>query len=245
MCLGQGAPDRQHMHDRKQAGAFVPVFLSGAIIGKQARDARIAETEAGRLAGRNECRDLPAVEHLRQGLIVGNGRHPDFGRKIGGKFRLASALFQSAGAPVDIGRRNPIIVLKHAPDPERGRHRVDRHADFASLEVFRPLDPGIGADIKARMPEHTRRKDRDCNVVVPSGRPGEDIARPRQFGHVELVIVPGPVEYLFRVHGEVVHLAPFNSDPTVHQSANPVVWAGADRQGKAGHRIRISVWLPP
>ena len=97
---------------------------------------------------------------------------PAFQAHAGGHFEI-DAIFPARMLlarlhPVNLARRDAVLMLKHAAQPHRRGHRVFRHAHAFPAQIFDPLNAGIGIDENTAMTKRPRRKHRNGNKRPPA-----------------------------------------------------------------------------
>ena len=188
----------------KSLGAPVVVDLHRLEIGEQAADVRRAGGEARGDAGGDQRVELPLVQHVVQGAVVGDGLHLDLRRQPELDAFLPSGDFLAAGEPRDVLGGDPVVVAQETAYPHRRGHGVFRNADTLAAEILGLVQAPGGVDEHAGMAEIAGREDRDGRerALAPGGH--GDVVGQRHLGGVELLVVPHAPEDLLGLHRQVV-----------------------------------------
>ena len=201
----------------------------------------MAGDEARRPPRRHHRVERAVGQHLRQRLAIGRDAERKARRQVERKLLPAAGIFQPALDPVHVLRGDPILVLKKAAKPHHRRHLVFRHADALALEIGRPCDAAVGADIDRRVAEHPRQEGRHRDVGRHAARQRDQVGAEADLGHLELAVEIGALEALLHRHGEVVDVAAFDADAAVHQRPHAVVVPGRDGDRQPAHRSRTTI----
>ena len=240
--FGEALPHRDEVHDRVEPGLPVPGLLGRAVVGEEPPHRAVAAAEAGRRPRADQSGQIAGLQHRRQAAPRRQRPDLDLRRQVERERAVASRLLQPAGAPEDVGRHHAVLLGQHPAHPERGGHRVDRHADLPPLQVGGVLDPGIGADVDRRVAEHPRGEDGEADIGDLAARPGEHEGGQRHLGHVELGIGEGAVGGLLDRDREVGDLAALDGDAAVDYRAHAVVIARRDRYRKLSPHFSPRSW---
>src|SRR5271163_5217395 len=93
----------------------------------------------------------------------------------------------------------------------------------SSQRMEPPGIPGrFSADIDSRAAKTARQKDRDGHIGTHAegaraARHRDDVTRKPDFGDIEFLVIPSPVEALLGWHGDEIDVATFHSHTAVHE----------------------------
>ena len=162
-------------------------------------------------------------QHVGEGAVVRDRREVDVGWQLERRALLASCLLDAACAPVDVGGFHAIFVLQDAADPDVGGDLVLGQADGLAFQVSRRFDAAVGAYVDARMPEQARNERGHTDVGVLAARSHQGVAGHRHLGDVELLVLEGTVEGLFRFDRDSGDFAALDRRTAVEDRTGAVV----------------------
>ena len=229
------------MHDRKNPGAAVIVLLPLVVVGKQLHDVRVAGHGVGQ-AGADGGRDLARVDEIAERLAAGIGLDRDRpGEREPGRMAVRLGLVHGALEPSHLRQIDSAIVLQHAANEDRGRHRIKRHPDALAGEIRRRADhPAIDRDIAVA--EHARREHRQRHERAVAGGEAGDVLGARHLRSIELQRARHPIENLARaVDGEEVEIDPLGLHLLGVERQHAVVEPAGESDRKLGHCVEVSL----
>ena len=124
--LDERLPDSDQVHDREHARALVVVRLDLPIVREHQADIGRAIDEGGDFAGAEHCIEFAVDKHLVQRLSGSDRLQVDIAAELQGRALVPARLFLAAGAPVNVGRIDAVLLLEDAA-----------HPDVCGLLVFR------------------------------------------------------------------------------------------------------------
>src|SRR5262249_6035576 len=136
--------------------------------------------------------------------------------------------------PLEIVRRDPILVLEDPPDPYRRRHVVLGYADTLPDKVPRLPDPGIVAHEDRRVAEREGREHRDGDQGLAAGSQ-HGVGAQGELRHVEVPMPRHSIEHLFRLEGHHPEFYAVRSHRTGAEGERAVIVATSERERQRGH----------
>ncbi len=161
-------------------------------------------------------------------------------QRRGMRFAVAAGLLDRALHPSNGGEIDPELMLQVPARPDRGRLRIERQPDPASLEVLRGADAGARIDENVAVAEHPRGKDRNGHERAIAGAVQADVFGGRQLGDVEFPAPDHAVEDVAAgFERDAVEVDAFDRDVAVADGFHPVIAAAREGQRKTGHGRRL------
>src|SRR5215467_6509735 len=154
--------------------------------------------------------------------------------------RALGRCIETADEPVDVVRRNAVVVRQHAFHEHEPARAVLGCADALALEILRDADAGARPHIDAVVAKNLRQGDRDRDERTVALALEADVGGERHLRDVELAFLQHARERLARAHHLDVEIDAGRLDAAVHQRTAAVIVPAGERQRKVGHRA-----LPP
>ncbi|TMH66579.1 MAG: hypothetical protein E6H57_13300 [Betaproteobacteria bacterium] len=139
-----------------------------------------------------------------------------------------------------IAHVHAVLVVQEAADPDVRGDLVFGQAERLGLQVLRPPDAAIGANVDARVPEQTGNKSGDRDIVILAARDLQRVAGERKLADVELAVLERAMEGFFRLDRGGDHLAALDADAPVEERARAVVIAARQAEGELRHRVILA-----
>ncbi len=167
-------------------------------------------------------------------LVVLDTGRPQQRRRA--RIAVPAGFVDGALDPADARQVDAILVDQVAPDPDRGRHRIERNADALAGQLLRAANAGLAIDVDVAVPEHARRKHRQRHERTSAARQPADEFRAGELGDVEFLIAAHAVEDLARrFDGQKIEVDPLDADVAGAQRIGAIVNAAGKRQSQSGH----------
>src|SRR5262245_61572748 len=238
MRLMEVAADGDEMHDREDAGAPVIVLLHLAIVREHARNVRVRADALARTRADHRV-DVAVGQELAQRLarlVDLYGGLPE--ERHDGRIAVRAGLPERALHPADFSELDAVFVLQQATDPDRGTHRVERHADAPAFEVLRRADARLAVEEDESVAEDAGREGGDGDERTLPGPETADEFRARHFRRVEFELAAHAVENVARlVVGEEGEVDAVRTNLAGIEAQHAVIEAAGECQRELPRRV--------